>query len=101
MVSDPRTVCGRGEGRATAAPGEEGAKAVQPPALRRARAARAKVAQSKGWGCPQRGGLPVGIASKTVSGVCNRIASGVCKQDREQGLRGATGARLALRASPG
>lgn len=83
MVSDPRAVCGRGEGRATAAPGEEGAKAVQPPALRRARAARARVAQSKGWGCPQRGlshgGLPVGIASKTVSGVC--------KQDRKWGLQ--------------
>lgn len=75
MVSDPRTVCGRVKGRAVAAPGEEGAMAVQPAAFRRAGAVRARAAQSKGWGCPEEGlGLPC------TTGCW-------CKRDREQGLQ--------------
>lgn len=78
MVSDPRTVCGRGAGRAAAAPGEEGARgcaargALPPP---RAGAARARAAWSKGWGCPALGW-----------GAACRAAGGDCKQDRERGL---------------
>lgn len=81
MVSDPRPICGRGGGRAEAAPGEE-----------------------KGWGClgwfGSRGSAGVGT---TLGRVCNQNpeqglqarpqtalpsrTSGVCQQNHEQRLQ--------------
>lgn len=75
MVSDPRTVCGRGEGRAVAAQGEEGARAEQSLVLRRAGAARDGATGSDGLLAPT-GDFPHGCqgpASRTV----RRIAGSV------------------------